>query len=183
LVKVDGEQRIISVKKVFKSAEEIGNVVIKNPMGATLYLKDIAQVVDSYKEQESFARLNTKNVITLNIIKASGKNLIDASEKIDDIIKEMKGKELPKDLSVVVTGDQSDKTKTTLHDLINTIIIGFVLVTFILMFFMGTTNALFVALSVPLILCHCLYGIAKYRIYVKYDCIIFLFIGVGYCSR
>ncbi|MBK7039138.1 MAG: efflux RND transporter permease subunit [Bacteroidetes bacterium] len=150
VVKVDGEQRIISVKKVFKSAEEIGNVVIKNPRGATLYLKDIAQVVDSYKEQESFARLNTKNVITLNIIKASGKNLIDASEKIDDIIKEMKGKELPKDLSVVVTGDQSDKTKTTLHDLINTIIIGFVLVTFILMFFMGTTNALFVALSVPL---------------------------------
>jgi multidrug efflux pump subunit AcrB len=37
-----------------------------------------------------------------------------------------------------------------LHDLINTIIIGFILVLIILMFFMGTTNAFFVALSVPL---------------------------------
>lgn len=150
IVKVEGEQRIISIKKVFKSAEEIGNVVVKNPMGATIYLKDIAEVKDTYKDQESFARLDSKNVITLNVIKASGKNLIDASDKIDDIIKEMKGSELPKDLSVVVTGDQSDATRTTLHDLINTIIIGFILVTFILMFFMGTTNAIFVAMSVPL---------------------------------
>ena len=150
IVKVDGEQRIISLKKVFKSADEIGNVVVKNPMGSSIYLKDIAEVKDTYKEQESFARLNTKNVITLNVIKGSGKNLIEASDKIDAIIKEMQKSELPKELSVVVTGDQSDATRTTLHDLINTIIIGFILVTFILMFFMGTTNAIFVAMSVPL---------------------------------
>jgi multidrug efflux pump subunit AcrB len=150
IVKVDGEQRIISLKKVFKTADEIGNVVVKNPMGASIYLKDIAEIKDTYKEQESFARLNSKNVITLNVIKASGKNLIEASDKIDEIIDEMKKSELPKELSVVVTGDQSDATRTTLHDLINTIIIGFVLVTFILMFFMGTTNAIFVAMSVPL---------------------------------
>lgn len=150
IVKVDGEQRIISVKKVFKTAEEIGNVVIKSPRGANIYLRDIAEVKDTYKDQESFARLEGKNVITMNVIKASGKNLIDASDKIDEIIKEMKASELPKDLNVVVTGDQSEKTRTTLHDLINTIIIGFVLVTFILMFFMGTTNAIFVAMSVPL---------------------------------
>ncbi len=150
IVKVEGEQRIISLKKVFKTADEIGNVVVKNPQGASIYLHDIAEIKDTYKEQESFARLNTKNVITLNIIKASGKNLIDASEKIDTIIQHLQKSELPKELSVVVTGDQSDKTKTTLHDLINTIIIGFILVTFILLFFMGTTNALFVAMSVPL---------------------------------
>ncbi|MCC7029575.1 MAG: efflux RND transporter permease subunit, partial [Chitinophagaceae bacterium] len=150
IVKVEGEQRIISIKKVFKTAEEIGNVVIKTPQGATVYLKDIAEVVDTYKDQESFARLDSKNVITLNVIKASGKNLIDASDKIDEIITEMKKSELPKDLNVVVTGDQSDATLTTLHVLINTIIIGFILVTFILMFFMGTTNAIFVAMSVPL---------------------------------
>jgi len=150
IVKVDGEQRIISLKKVFKTADEIGNVVVKNPQGSSIYLKDIAAVKDTFKEQESFARLNTKNVITLNVIKASGKNLIEASDKIDAIIKEMQKEELPKELSVVVTGDQSDATRTTLHDLINTIIIGFALVTFILMFFMGTTNAIFVAMSVPL---------------------------------
>ena len=66
------------------------------------------------------------------------------------LVEEMKASELPKDLDIVITGDQSDQTRHTLEDLINTIIIGFILVTVILMFFMGVTNALFVAMSVPL---------------------------------
>ncbi|KXK41939.1 MAG: cation/multidrug efflux pump [Bacteroidetes bacterium OLB11] len=150
LIKINGEQRILSIKKVFKSVEDIKNIVIKNPFGANVYLKDIAEVLDTYKEQESFARLDGKNVITLNVIKRAGQNLIEASDKIEALVNETKINELPKDLNVVLTGDQSDATRTTVHDLINTIIIGFVLVTFILLFFMGTTNALFVALSVPL---------------------------------
>ena len=77
-------------------------------------------------------------------------NLIEASDKINAIVKEMQGTALPKDLKVTVTGDQSTRTRHSLNDLINTIIIGFILVTVILMFFMGTTNALFVALSVPI---------------------------------
>ena len=50
----------------------------------------------------------------------------------------------------MITGDQSKQTKTSFHELINTIVIGFILVLLILMFFMGVTNAFFVALSVPL---------------------------------
>ena len=149
-VKVDGEQRLISIKKTFESADEIGNLIVKTPMGAPIFIKDIAEVKDTYEDAESFARLDGRNVLTLNIIKASGKNLIDASEKIHDIIDDMKENELPDGLSVITTAEQAEGTKVTLHDLINTIIIGFCLVTLILMFFMGATNALFVALSVPL---------------------------------
>ena len=57
---------------------------------------------------------------------------------------------LPKDLNVVITGDLSTKTRTSFNDLVNSIVIGFVLVLIILMFFMGVVNAFFVALSVPL---------------------------------
>jgi multidrug efflux pump len=151
LVPMDGMKRNLTVQGEFKSVEEIGNIVINSPTGAKLYLKDIADIVDGNKEQESYARLGGKNVITLNVIKRSGENLIEASDKINEVIKQMKeSKQLPKELNVTVTGDQSEQTRTTLHDLINTIIIGFILVTFILMFFMGVTNALFVAASVPL---------------------------------
>ncbi|WP_256012626.1 efflux RND transporter permease subunit [Desertivirga xinjiangensis] len=149
-VKMDGVRRTLNVKKDFKSAEEIANIVIKTPTGAAVYLKDIADVKDSFKEQNSYARLYGKNVITLNVKKRSGENLIEASDKINALIKEMQGTTLPKNLDITLTGDQSDQTRVTLHDLINTIIIGFILVTVILMFFMGVTNALFVALSVPL---------------------------------
>lgn len=146
----NNQKRILSIRNEFTSAEEISNVIVKNAHGKSIYLRDVAEVVDSYEEQKSYARMNGKNVITLQILKANGENLIEASDKIQDLVKTMHAEELPEDLEINITGDQSEQTRITLHDLINTIIIGFILVTVILMFFMGVTNAIFVALSVPL---------------------------------
>lgn len=147
---VDGMKRSLTVNGEFTSAEQISNIVIGSTTGGKIYLKDIAQVVDSHKEQESFARLDEKNVITLNVIKRSGENLIIASDQINTIVANFEKNVLPPGVDVTITADQSDNTRITLHDLINTIIIGFVLVTIILMFFMGATNAIFVGLSVPI---------------------------------
>ena len=149
-VNMSGVRRSLSVSGEFKDADQLGNMVINSIHGSPVYLKNIAEVVDSYKEQESFARLDKKNVITLNIVKRKGENLIEASDKIVALIGDLQKKSWPKDLIVTLTGDQSEQTRMTLHDLINTIIIGFVLVLLVLMFFMGTTNAFFVAMSVPL---------------------------------
>jgi len=148
--RMEGLQRTINVKKEFKSVDELKNLIVKSPHGASIYLKDLADVKDSFREQESFARLGGKNVITLSVVKRSGFNLIEASDQIRDIVKDMSENIFPKDLKIVLTGDQSEQTRITLHDLINTIVIGFILVTIILMFFMGATNAIFVAMSVPL---------------------------------
>ncbi len=147
---VAGMKRSLSVNGEYANAEEIANTVVGSIKGGSVYLKDVAEVIDSHKEQESFARLDKKNVITLNIVKRGGENLIAASDQINLIIKEFQASILPPGAKITITGDQSDNTRTTLHDLINTIIIGFVLVTIILMFFMGATNAIFVGLSVPL---------------------------------
>lgn len=149
-VTVDNMKRSLSVSGEFKNVEEIRNLVVSSQSGSKVYLKDIAEVKDGFKDQESYGRLDKKNVITLNVIKRGGENLIDASDKINEIVAEMQADKFPKNLSVKITGDQSRTTRVTLHDLINTIIIGFILVTLILMFFMGATNAIFVGLSVPL---------------------------------
>jgi len=145
-----GVRRTIGVKGEFQSVDEIMNIIVKGGSGATVYLKDIAEIKDTYKEKESYARLDNKNVITLNVVKRTGYNLIEATDKIKALVAEMQSTDLPANLKITMTGDQSDQTRTTLHDLINTIIIGFILVLLILMFFMGTTNAFFVAMSVPL---------------------------------
>lgn len=149
-VDVGNMKRSLRVRGTFTNAMQIQNIAIKNSSGVPVYLKDVADVRDSYKERESYARYNGKNVITLSVIKRTGENLINASDKIHALVDEMKETRLPKDLNVDITADQSEQTRTTLHDLINSIIIGFILVTVVLMFFMGVTNAFFVALSVPL---------------------------------
>ena len=143
-------RRSIRVVGEFKNTEVIENIIFKTSSGAIVKLKDIAKVRDSFKEQESYARLNGKNVISLNIIKKSGENLLNAADKIKETLDELKSKKYPSKLTVTVTGDQSYFTRTTLNELNNTIIIGFILVTIVLMFFMGLTNAIFVGLAVPL---------------------------------
>jgi len=145
-----GTKYTIRITGQFKSPEEIKEIMLKSASGAVVYIKDIADVKDSFKEQESFARLDGKNVITLNVIKKSGENLINASDEIKTIMDGIKRTSYPPDLMVTLTGDQSRFTKSTLEELNNTIIIGFILVTVVLMFFMGLNNAFFVALSVPL---------------------------------
>ncbi len=149
-LKMEAERRSISVSGEFKNVQQIGDIVINSIDGKAIYLKDIADVKDGFKEQESYARLDHKNVITLSVVKRKGENLIQASDKIVALVNDLKANSWPKDLVVTLTGDQSEMTRSTLHDLINTIIIGFILVFLILMFFMGTTNAFFVAMSVPL---------------------------------
>jgi len=145
-----GSKRTIRIAGQFKSPEEIKDIMIKSGSGAIVYVKDIAEVKDSFKEQESFSRINGKNVITLNVIKKSGENLLNASDEIKTILADMKTNSFPPDLSVNLTGEQSRFTRSTLEELNNTAIIGFILVILILMFFMGFNNAFFVGLSVPL---------------------------------
>jgi multidrug efflux pump len=149
-IALDGMKPNLSIKSEFQDPKEIENIVVNSQSGAQLFIKDFAEVVDGFKEQESYSSSNGKNVITLNVIKRSGENLINAADRIKETLADMQKNELPKGLDITISGDQSNDTKTTLHDLINTIIIGFILVTVVLMFFMGVTNALFVALSVPL---------------------------------
>ena len=152
LIEVGNMKRTLKVKGQFVSALDLQNIVVRSSaQGASVYLRDIAELKDTIRDKDSYARLDGKNVVTLNIVKRAGENLINCADKIKAAVAELqKNEELPKDLRVEFTGDQSKQTKTSFAELINTIIIGFILVLIILMFFMGVTNAFFVALSVPL---------------------------------
>lgn len=149
-IRVGEMKRAVQIFGEFKEARDIGNILVKSMNGAPIYLRDIAEVKETFEERESYARLDRKPVITLNIIKRSGQNLVDASDKIQAIVKNAQENDLPDNIKISITGDQSVETRTTLNDLVNSIILGFILVTLVLMFFMGTTNALFVGLSVPI---------------------------------
>lgn len=150
LLAVGNTKRTLQVKGQFKNVFDIQKIIVRNTSSMPIYLRDIAEIKDTVKERESYARLDGKNVVTLNIIKRSGENLIETSDNVKKTVEEMKGNTLPKNLKVVITSDLSKTTRTNFNDLVNSIVIGFVLVLLILMFFMGVTNAFFVALSVPL---------------------------------
>ncbi|MBC3783620.1 efflux RND transporter permease subunit [Spirosoma utsteinense] len=147
---VDGVRRTVRVKGEFTDVVQIQNLQIRTATGATVRLGDVAEVQDSFEEQQDFARLDNKSVVTLNVIKRAGSNLISAADNIEKTIDEYKESRFPQGLDIKVTADQSERTRENVNDLINTVVLGFIFVVLVLMFFMGVRDAIFVGLSVPL---------------------------------
>lgn len=145
LVNTAGMRRNFRVVGEFNKVAQIGNILLKEGV----YLKDIADVVDGFHDRESYARLNGQDVITLAVIKRTGQNLIVAVDKINSILKKFKDKASP-NLVITTTADSSTQTRNSVNDLFNTIILGFIVVVFILMFFMGELDAVFVGVAIPL---------------------------------
>lgn len=143
-------RRALRITGEFKKAEEILDIIIKNENNRIVYLRDVADVKDTYKERTSYARSNKLPVVTVNVIKRSGENLLDASDKIKSLLDNAKANRFPADLEISITNDQSKQTRSQVNDLENSIIFGVILVILVLMFFLGFRNALFVGIAIPL---------------------------------
>lgn len=143
-------ERSVRIVGEFDDVSEIGNILVNSSKGNKVYLRDIASVKFTNEDRSSYARMNKEPVIALSVIKRSGENLIEASNEIELIIDDMKENVLPDDVSIKITGDLSNNTRVAIKDLINSVIIGFILVTIVLMFFMGVSNSVYVGLAVPL---------------------------------
>ena len=143
-------RRTIRIDGEFKHWNELGSVIVKDEDQQIVYLKDIADIQFGPVEPTSFARLNGENVLTLDVKKRSGENLLAASDKIKEIIQKTKSNHFPAYLEVNITNDQSQYTRNMISNLENSIILGVLLVVLVLMFFLGLRNAMFVGIAIPL---------------------------------
>jgi multidrug efflux pump subunit AcrB len=149
-VLTDGMRRAVRVVGEFADMEMIRDIVVKNEFQKEVRLRDIASVEFDYKEADSYAREYGNPVVMLDVIKRAGENLIIASDKINAILKETRGTVIPEDVTITITGDQSEDTRVQVDELFNHIIFGVILVVGTLLFFLGLRNALFVGLAIPM---------------------------------
>ncbi|WP_422360061.1 efflux RND transporter permease subunit [Reichenbachiella sp.] len=143
-------RRSIRVVGEFERPEDLLDVVIKNEKGNIVYLGDIAEVEFDYKEKQNYARLGGQPVVMVDVIKRSGENLLIATDKINAILENAKKNVFPANLEITITNDQSQQTRDMVDSLENNIISGVILVVLVLLFFLGSRNALFVGVAIPL---------------------------------
>lgn len=136
----------------FKQIEDIENIIISNRNDKVVFLKDIAEIRFGYKEIESYTRLSGKPVVSVDVSKRSGTNLLLLNDKVNATIAEVKSF-IPNDIDIIIVNNQSQNTKEQVSTLENSIFSGVILVVLVLMFFLGVRNALFVGLSIPLSMC------------------------------
>ena len=146
----DNFKRSIRVIGEYVNMDEIANTIVKAENQNPVFLKDIATVTFGYKDRTSYARADGLPVVSLDIIKRQGKNLLEASDKIKDVVEKAMSDFLPSDLNITYFNDQSINTRREVSNLENSIISGVILVVLVLLFFMGIRNALFVGIAIPL---------------------------------
>jgi len=139
LVRVDGE---------FGSPAVIQDLVVKTVEGRAIYVRDVASVDFGFMERESFARLDGNPVVTLDVIKRSGMNIIETSNEVKRIVAELEP-QLPPTTVIKITSDMSEEIAVMVSSLENNIISGLILIVAVLLFFLGLSNSVFVAISIP----------------------------------
>lgn len=143
-------RRAIRIVGEFKDPQHLKDVIVKHEKGNIVYLSDIATIEFDYKDPKSFARLYEEPVVMLDVVKRSGQNLLIATEKIHKILDQAKAEDFPPGLKVSITNDQSSFTKEMVSSMENNIISGVIVVVIVLLLFIGTRNALFVGMAIPM---------------------------------
>ena len=146
----NGIRRTVRILGEFKDPLAVRDIIVKQEKGNIVYLRDIADVDFKEQEKESFAREYLQPVVMLDVKKRGGQNLLEASTKIDALLKDAAENVFPQNLVISKTNDQSNDTRTMVSDLENSIILGVLLVVAVLYFFLGFRNALFVGIAIPL---------------------------------
>jgi len=150
-IKIGKTRRSVRTVGEFNTIDDIRNIVIRQDPNNTVYLKDIATVTDGFGDKKSYARLDGRPVVTLNVVKKSGENLISATESTFKVVgAAIKDGSVPADLRVDYTMDQSEAIKRQLGELENSIVMGIILVITVLFLFLGLQNALIVGLAIPM---------------------------------
>ncbi len=142
-------RRSVRVLGQFTEIDEIKNIIIRSELEKPIYLRDIATVTYGFEDRASYARANGLPVISLEVLKRDGQNLLSAADKINQLLEDLKPS-LPEELKISKFNDLSISTRDEVANLENSIISGVILVTLVLLFFLGLRNAIFVGIAIPL---------------------------------
>ncbi len=153
---------VMRVPGEFDNPAEIFDLVIGfSEKGVPLYLKNIATVNYSFKDEESRARfydftrtgeaqdrsfVKPEKCVSLQIKKRAGANILSICENIDTLLEE---RSLPAEVQVVKGLDQSKQVREMVADLENGIGTAMILVLFVIFLGLGVRNAVLVATSIP----------------------------------
>ncbi len=137
----------LSVTGEIKNPADFSDIII-SANGVKVPLRELGKASFSWKEPETYSRINGNPCISFEVTKRSGENIIKIVERVEKKLEELKSS-LPDETEVLVSYDESDDIQSMVMDLENNIFSALVLVMIVTVFFIGGINAVFVSLAIP----------------------------------
>ncbi|TKE95643.1 efflux RND transporter permease subunit [Vibrio kanaloae] len=140
----------VKVPSVFDSLKDVLELPIKVDGKQVVTFADVATVRRAFRDPESFARLDGKSAVVLDIKKRAGENIIETVELVKAVmVGAQQQAEWPNNLLVKYTWDESKDVKIMLNDLQNNILSAIILVVIVIIAILGVRTALLVGISIP----------------------------------
>jgi multidrug efflux pump len=140
----------VKVPSVFESIKDVMEQPVKVQGDSVITFQDVAQVRRSYKDPNSFARLNGETSVSLEVKKRPGENMIETVDKVKALIDTAQQSPIwPTSVSVTYTGDQTIEVNMMLNDLQNNVSSAIILVAIVIVAILGVRTAFLVGVSIP----------------------------------
>ncbi|MGC9404145.1 efflux RND transporter permease subunit [Vibrio genomosp. F10] len=140
----------VKVPSVFDSLKDVLELPVKVDGKQVITFGDVATVRRAFRDPESYARLDGKSAVILDVKKRAGENIIDTVALVKAVMTEAQNRpEWPNNLLVKYTWDQSKDVKQMLNDLQNNILSAIILVVIVIIAILGVRTALLVGISIP----------------------------------
>ncbi|NND35583.1 MAG: efflux RND transporter permease subunit [Gammaproteobacteria bacterium] len=138
----------VKVPGVIETPEDILNLPIKADEGRVVRFKDIATVRRTYKDAESFARLNGDASVGMEVVARTGANILTTTADVKAAINEITAF-WPPGVKLTYTRDKSFWVKKNISSLVNSVTMAIVLVFIVLISILGIQNSLLVGIAIP----------------------------------
>ena len=143
------QQYLVRTLNEFQSVEQIQNVVLARNEGSTIYMKDVAEVVQSYKEREAITRLNGAEAVEIAIYKEGDANTVAVAGQVNERMDRIRN-ELPDGMKLEKVYDQSVFISSAVNEVKNAGIIGGILAMVVLYLFLRNFwTTVIISISIP----------------------------------
>ena len=138
----------IKVPGLFENLEDVLDTPIKTFGDSVITFRDIAEVKRTFEDRKTYARVNGKNSVTIEVSKRIGENIIQTSDAVKKKVRETQVN-FPTNLNISFSQDNSTYIKNMLNSLQNNVIAAIILVLIIILGILGVRSGFLVGVSIP----------------------------------
>jgi CzcA family heavy metal efflux pump len=150
VARIGAQEYPVSLNNTPSTAAAFNNIPIKVVNGATIYMKDVAQVRDGFTTQTTMVRRDGERGALVTILKNGNASTLDIVKKVKAMLPDLRAS-APKGLNIDVMFDQSLFVQAAVEGVVHESIIAGLLTAAMILLFLGSwRSTLIVAVSIPL---------------------------------
>ena len=149
---LDGPRQSITIyaNPQLVQAKEFGNLIVSQKNGLPIYLKDVAEVIESYEDVKTLASSKGERSIAVAVLRQPGANTVEVVNAVKQLLPQLQ-KQMPESIKLTLLNDRSISIIEAIHDVNVTLALTVLLVVLVIFLFLKHLAATIIpSISLPI---------------------------------